>query len=125
MSRTCIVVPSCPAIGLGPVPSSSSINPLRKSAMKANSEPLSLLVTVTFDTNDIEARASPLNPKLLTLRRSPKVVILLVAKRSQRRGKSCFYVHFVTSILLITLIPWPSSWIWRKSKPLFCEIILI
>jgi hypothetical protein len=28
-------------------------------------------------------------------------------------------------IIDLTLMPWPSSYIWRKSKPLFCEIMLI
>ena len=85
------MVPSYPAMGFGAYPSSSTISPFRKSAIYAISEHLSLLVTVILETKDIEARASPLKPKLLTFLKSLKLSILLVANLSQSKAKSSFY----------------------------------
>ena len=85
-----MVVPSWAAMGLGPEPSSSIKRPSVKSPIKAISAPRTFDVTVTLETREIEARASPRKPKLLTFLRSPKVWILLVANRSQRSGKSSF-----------------------------------
>lgn len=51
---------------------------------------LVLVMTVRWDTYDIDAKASPRNPYVVNLDRSEKVEILEVVKRSARIGKSVF-----------------------------------
>lgn len=58
-------------------------------------------ITVSFETNEIEARASPLKPKEVKFVKSWTELILLVANRSHRSGKSSFIIPEPLSAIFI------------------------
>jgi len=65
---------------------------------------LFLLWISTFETDDIDAIASHLNQKVITLYKSSKFFILEVECFSHIIFKSCFSIHSQSSLITIWLI---------------------
>jgi len=80
-----------------------------------------LLIISISETDEIEAIASHLKPKVITLYRSDKSFILLVEYFSTTKGKSSFSIPIQSSVITILSIHHPSISILTFSAPASIE----
>ena len=97
-----MVVPGLPAHGLAPPPSSA---PSQYAALSACVASFVMVVTVRLATNEMDARASPLNPKVDMALRSSNLDSLDVVCRSQRMGRSASRIPHPLSVTCSSLLP--------------------